>query len=245
VKYISSLIVVCFALFCITLFYFSLSYFERREALKIPIKVIAQTGPLKEGLKTDYLAELLDLSFDHPKCLEIKEVKQCLLKNPLIKTVSASYLNPETLYIDYTLRTPDLTLLDFENRALDQEGISIPIVPYFTPKNLPELYLGLKNLEELPLVYHPKKQEITQKLKKIFSQDLVRIDLSHFEENSLGKRELVVIVKPEEKRHYLRLPIQNYEKQLTRYLSLQKKIQDQELLIDLRIPDLAYLTAIH
>jgi hypothetical protein len=54
-----------------------------------------------------------------------------------------------------------------------------------------------------------------------------------------------VIVKPGEKRHYLRLPTQNYEKQLMRYLSLQKKIQDQELLIDLRIPDLAYLTAIH
>lgn len=242
-KYACPLLMVCFALLCITLFYFSLSYFEKREVPKTPIKVIAQTGPLKEGVKTDYLAELLDLSSDHPKCLEIEEVEIRLLKSPMIKEVSASYLNPETLYIDYTLRTPCFMLLDIENRALDEEGVAIPLIPHFTPKKLPELYLGLQKSEDLISAYNPKKRNIAQKLKKILSYDLVRIDLSHFEESSLGKQEIVVIVKPEDKSHYLRLPIKEFEKQLSRYLSLQEKIKDQELIIDLRVPDLAYLTS--
>lgn len=242
-KYVRPLLMVCFALSCITLFYFSLSYFEKREVPKTPIKVIAQTGPLKEGLKTDYLAELLDLFSDHPKCLEIEEVEMRLLKSPMIREVSASYLNPETLYIDYTLRTPCFILLDIENRALDEEGVAIPLTPHFTPKKLPELYLGLQKPEELFRSYNPKKQYITQKLQKILSHDLVRVDLSHIEESSLGKQEIVVIVKPEGKCHYLRLPMKEFEKQLSRYLFLQEKIKDQELIIDLRVPDLAYLTS--
>lgn len=242
-KYVRPLLMVCFSLLCITLFYFSLSYFEKREVPKTPIKVIAQTGPLKEGLKTDYLAELLGLSSDHPKCLEIEEVEMCLLKSPMIKEASASYLNPETLYIDYTLRTPCFTLLDMENRALDEEGVAIPLTPHFTPKKLPELYLGLQRPEDLISAYNPKKRHITQKLREILSHDLVRVDLSHFEETSLGKQEIVVIVKPVDKCHYLRLPTKGFEKQLSRYLSLQERIVDQELIIDLRVPDLAYLTS--
>lgn len=241
-KYVRPLFMVCFALSCITLFYFCLSYFEKREVPKTPIKVIAQTGPLKEGLKTDYLAELLDLSSDHPKCLEIEEVEKTLLKSPMIKTVSASYLNPETLYIDYTVRTPSFILLDIENRALDDEGIAIPLTPYFTPKKLPELYLGLQKPEEFTQVYSQKKRHLTHKLQQILSPDLVRVDLSHVEESSLGKEEIVVVVKPKDKYHYLRLPTKGFEKQLSHYLSLKEKIEEEELIIDLRLSDLAYLT---
>lgn len=243
-KYVRPILLVCFALVCISLFYFSLSYFEKREVPKTPIKVIAQTGPLKEGLKTDFLAELLDLSIDHPKCLEIAEVESILKKSPMIKQVSASYLNPETLYIDYTLRTPIFSLLDIDNIALDEEGIPFSLIPHFTPKNLPELYLGLKSLKELSLFYSENKKILTQKLKQLVGDHLIRIDLSHFEEPSLGKQEIIIIAKPGEKSHYLRLPIKKFEKQLAHYLSIQEKLQDQELIIDLRVPDLAYLTTI-
>ncbi|MCP5505771.1 MAG: hypothetical protein H7A38_02685 [Chlamydiales bacterium] len=237
-------LLVCFSLFCVALFYFSLSTFEKREVPKTTIKTIAQTGPLKEGLKTDYLAELLDLSLDHPQCLELSVVEKRLLESPMIKAVSASYLNPETLYIDYTLRSPKFLLIDLENRALDEEGALFPLTPHFTPKHLPEIYLGLKSLEGLKVSYDDEKKEIAQTLSQMLADTLLRIDLSHVEEPSLGKREIVVIVQSGEKKHFLRLPTHEFEAQLKRYLAMREKIQGQELIIDLRVPDLAYLTVI-
>lgn len=244
-KYIRPLMLVFFALFCIGLFYFTLSYFEHRKPQKTPIRMIAQTGPIKEGLKTDCLAEILDLSVNNPKFLEVDEVERLIEKSPLIKKVSASYLNPETLYIDYTLRNPIFALIDFENIALDLEGHLFPLSPYFTPKKLPELYLGLK--EALSFNEPLKRRELilATHLYELFRGGIKRIDLSHIDEKSLGKREIVVILEyPEKVQHTLRLSTKRYKEELKHYQSVKEKIQDQGLIIDLRVPKLAYITSV-
>ena len=241
-KYIPPLMVIWFAFLCIAICYVVFSHFEQRVWIQSPIRWIAQTGPIKEGLKTDYFAEILDLSIDHPKYLDIEEVKEILGKNPLIKTVSSSYVNRETLYIDYTLRSPTFTLIDLYNVAVDLEGYLFPFHPYFTPKKLPELCLGLKEI--IPFGTSIEQESIVL-IKDIYHRlegTMKRIDLSHIDEKSLGKREIIVIVELANMiNHTLRLSVTRYREGLNNYQFLKTLFQKEEVTIDLRIPNLAYI----
>ncbi|MCB1072564.1 MAG: hypothetical protein KDK96_05605 [Chlamydiia bacterium] len=242
-KYVRFVCLVFFALLCIGAFYYTLSHFEQRKPAKTPIKVIAQTGPIKEGLKTDYLAEILDLSIDNPQHLSVEEVEKVLEKSPLIKKVSASYLNSETLYIDYTLRNPVFALIDLENTALDLEGHLFPLNPYFTPKKLPELYLGLKEIISFEKSLSGKEMALATHLYHLLKEEIKRIDLSHINESSLGKREIVVILElPNGAKHILRLSTKRYQEELLDYQSLKTAVQEGDFIIDLRVPELAYVT---
>ncbi|MBF5059190.1 cell division protein FtsQ/DivIB [Candidatus Neptunochlamydia vexilliferae] len=206
-------------------FYKTLSYVKEKPCQE-PITTIVQTGPLKEGLKTDHLAEILHLSIDKPRSITPEAAEKLLLKHPLIKKVAVSLLNPQTLYIDYTLRSPLFTLIDYENRAVDEEGKVFPIRPYLTPKNLPELSLGESDLYPLAL-----------ELLDLLGTEVERIDLSRAKDPSLGKREVVVVLS---KGHTLRLTPRNYHEELERYDALEL---EEGVVIDLRVPKLAYITS--
>ncbi len=41
------------------------------------------------------------------------------------------------------MRTPYAYIGEFANTAIDKEGYLFPFRPFFTPKNLPILYIGL------------------------------------------------------------------------------------------------------
>ncbi|MDN3509304.1 MAG: hypothetical protein P0S93_04740 [Candidatus Neptunochlamydia sp.] len=243
-KYVRFVLLVCFSLLCIGTFYYTLSYFEQRKPVRTPIKVIAQTGSIKEGLKTDFLAELLDLSVDNPKHLSTEEVEEILERSPLIKKVSASYLNSETLYVDYTLRHPVFALIDIENAALDLEGYLFPLNPYFTPKKLPELYLGLKEIILFGESLQGKEMALATELYHLLKGEINRIDLSHINESSLGKKEIVVVLElpNSSARHILRLSTKRYQEELHDYQALQSTVQGGDFIIDLRVSDLAYVT---
>lgn len=230
------LFIVFLGLFLTTAFYWVLSCFENPKVTSAPIRSIAQTGPLKEGLKTEYFAEVLDLSVDTPKSLDPEEAEKILRKSPFIKEVEVSLINPETLYIDYTLRQPTYLLGDFSNMAIDETGVPFPLSPYFTPKNLPELILGLKEVapipqERLELVNHIIKQVGDEK-------QISRIDLTHIEEESLGKREIILVLKNE---HTLRLTPKRCSEEIAHYLTLCEQLESKCTVIDLRIPNLAYI----
>ncbi len=231
-KLLKPILLVCFALFSTLGFYSALSYFERQKPPPSPIKAIAQTGPLKDALKTDYLAELLNLSIDYPRSITVEETEKILLESPCIKRVAVSLLNPETLYIDYTLRTPQFILGDVENLALDKHGTAFPLSPYYTPKRLPILYLGEGHFEE--------KKGIARHLLEVFGDEVKMIDVSSYLEQSLGKREIVISLGP----HLLRLTPKRYLKELAHYQKIRTKMGDDPLIIDLRIPSLAYITSI-
>ncbi|MCB1107004.1 MAG: hypothetical protein KDK76_02790 [Chlamydiia bacterium] len=227
-KRFQSLFLAFFALLLTFGFYSAFSLFEKEKPHVAPIKAIAQTGPVKEGLKTLYLEELLGLSVDKPKAIHPKEAEKILQQSPLIKSVSVSHLNPETLYIDYTVRTPLFIIGDVENLALDKEGVTFPLNPFFTPKNLPLLYLGDS--------YQESKTHLALSLLDLLKEEVGFIDLSKSDDPSLGKREIVVSIDSD----LLRLSTKHYAKEIEHYRKLRKHF-DGPLIIDLRIPNLAYV----
>ncbi len=110
------------------------------------ISALIQTGPEKEALKTEYLAELLDLSVDYPTNLfafNIKKGEKNLLSSPLIAEAHVKRFPPNGLYIDYEVRKPIARLGDYRNTAIDKNGYIFPLAPFFSPKELPEIYLGI------------------------------------------------------------------------------------------------------
>jgi hypothetical protein len=110
------------------------------------IQALLQTGPEKEGLKSAYLSELLGLSVDAPQNLyafNLLKGEKGLLSSPLIAKAHLKRIPPSTLYIDYELRRPIASLCDYRNVGMDRQGHLFPIAPFFSPKELPEIYLGL------------------------------------------------------------------------------------------------------
>jgi len=113
---------------------------------KYRIVAIIQTGPEKEALKTAYLAELLSLSADQSLSIyafDLKKAERKLLSSPLIRDAKIKRLPPGTLYIDYEVRKPIAWLADYQNTGIDRDGYLFPMTPFFSPKQLPEIYLGM------------------------------------------------------------------------------------------------------
>jgi acyl-CoA synthetase (AMP-forming)/AMP-acid ligase II len=226
------------------------------------IRSIVQTGPKKEALKTEYLAELIGLSADcppHARSFNLSRAAQRLKSSPLISRADVKLIKPGTLYIDYTVRQPIAWLEDYQNTVLDKEAFPFPFSPFFSPKNLPSLYLGLAPfgapsidpdrptalwgqplagkyialaLDVLALVTDPQVADL-------FS--VKRIDVSNAFAESYGTREIVLItedtlIKNREGRsiefrlpRILRLSTKNYAQQLGNYLKLREQLFDAEI----------------
>lgn len=223
-----------------------------REKSLVPIKAIIQTGPQKEALKTAYLAEILDLSYDRPLTqltFNLSTAKAKLIHSPVIKDADVKIQEPGVLYIDYTIRQPVALLFDYENIALDQEGVPFPMAPFYSPKKFPEICLGI---EESLVWNHPIRDERLQlafDLLKILSSppmrdlfNVQRIDVSKAFDKSYGRREIVLQAEDElitqisgEEVHYilprlLRLSTKRYTQELANYLKLRQQMLEQEKL---------------
>jgi len=208
------------------------------------ITSIIQTGPEKEALQTAYLAELLHLSQDVPTQLYVFDIKQGeerLLKSPLIKKAHIKRLPPCTLYIDYEVRKPVSYLGDFRNTGIDREGYIFPIEPFFAPKRLPEIYLGLTAPLELPI--KDAKFDLALGVLKLLETapweeglQIIKIDVSHAFSPSLGQREVIlsteeeVTIQHQQKEmvcvfpKIIRLSPKDYTHQLENFFQLQKTI---------------------
>jgi hypothetical protein len=234
---------------------------KKASSPKFCIESIIQTGPQKEALKTVYLAELMGLSKDKPMSsllFDTEEAKKRLLSSPVIKEAHVKIMNSSTVYVDYTVRQPLAWLYDFENVAIDEEGYLFPVSPFFSPKNLPEIYLGLEPFEKDSLDPNRPKAgwntpvkspliEIAFSLLKLVEEpafkdfiQIKRIDVSHADAPSYGQREIVLITEDEipvqdharEVRflfpRVLRLTTKNYAQELGNYLNLRDKLLDED-----------------
>lgn len=245
-----------------------LAYYEnfkwrRAHNDKYRLVAIVQTCPAKESLKTTYLAELLNLSIDKPLNLyqfNLQSAKRTLLTSPLIKDALVAKIYPGTLYVDYTLRSPIAFLTDYSNTALDDEGVPIPFKPFFTPKKLPDIYLGL-NTEEIKELWGKRLEDprisLAMTLLDFVSNHLVdarcrirRIDVSRAFA-PFGQREVIVVLEElvEKQKQpalvvsqrILRINSDTYKQELSRFAALHSHLGEENVVIDLRIPQLAFI----
>lgn len=226
---------------------------------KYRISALIQTGPEREALQTAYLAELLDLSVDQPTNLyafDLRKGEKKLLASPLIASAHIKRIPPNALYVDYEVRKPIAWLGDYQNIAIDKEGYLFPISPFFAPKELPEIYLGLPDFGEpedasgrrgglwqTPLQnrYLDLAFEMIHFLVGSAPRDglrIKRIDVSNAFAPSLGQREIVLfteedlILDREGKAmccvfpKMLRLSPKDYVQQMNNFLSLRKNIME-------------------
>ncbi|MBS0603640.1 MAG: hypothetical protein JSS60_01240 [Verrucomicrobia bacterium] len=225
------------------------------------IRSIIQTGPQKEALKTEYLAELLGISSDRPvsaKFFSLSRAKERLLNSPLISHADVKLIKPGTLYIDYTIRQPIAWMEDYENVVLDKEGFLFPFSPFFSPKHLPSIYLGLapfgmpaidpeRPTAQWGTALQGKYIELALSVLNIVTDSKVadlfsvrRIDVSNAFAESYGTREIVVITEDFMVKHIdgkdvqlclpriLRLSTKNYTQELGNYLKLREQILEEE-----------------
>jgi len=234
---------------------------QKREArLKCEgyyITAIVQTGPEKEALQTSYLAELLGISVDCKSNLfgfNLKQGEEKLLSSPCIARAKIKRLPPNALYIDYEVRKPVARLGDYHNIAIDQDGYLFPIAPFFSPKELPEIYLGIPAFGsaedslgrkggswQTPLrnAHLDLAFEILQFLQGSPWRDglrVKRIDVSSALAPSLGSREIVLFTEEEllfNQGHeamccvfpkILRLSPKEYMQQMNNFFALRKNI---------------------
>lgn len=219
---------------------------------RVPIRAIVQTGPQKEALKTGYLAELLELSDDKPTLssdFDTKQAVQKLSSSPVISEAEVKIQEPGILYIDYTTRQPIALLLDYENVALDKEGYPFPVAPFFTPKKLPEIYLGMDEEIEWNQPIKGEKIELAFSLLELINGPIVsdlfnvkRIDVSNAFEMSYGRREIVLFTQDEIYNTYkgkevryvvpriLRLPAKKFSQELGNYLKFREQRLEKERL---------------
>lgn len=207
---------------------------------------VVQTGPQREALKTPYLAELIQLSADRPIIAQRFDpilAKRKLRSSPVIKDALVKVIKPDTVYIDYTVRQPIAWLYDFENVALDDEGVPFPIIPFFSPKKLPEVILGIKTFNwAVPL--KEEKATLALTLLKMMlekSLNIVRLDMTKAFAPSLGQREVVVVLVENGFSKFLRLTPKNCAQEIGNYLELRPTLRPETQVIDLRIPQLAFI----
>jgi hypothetical protein len=219
------------------------------------VSAIIQTGPEKEVLKTTYLAELLGLSADKPKnlyAIDVAAAQKALLASPLIVKAEVQRQAPSTLYIDYEVRKPIAYLADYRNVAIDREGYLFPIDPFFSPQEMPEIYLGLPPFgapedsfgreggrwkSPLKNRYLSMALELLQTLEGSSWKEglkVKRIDVSNGFAPTLGRREIVLFTEEEisfKKNNQpvsfifpkiLRLASKEYATQLKNFFALRK-----------------------
>ena len=233
------------------------------------IVAIIQSTSQSDTLKTVYLAELLDLSLDKPVNLynfNIQKATEKLLNHPLIKDATIKKILPGALYIDYEMRVPVAYLGELSNTAIDKDGYLFPVTPFFTPKNLPTLYLGI-NFEECRwgecIIQQRSVQQAFHLLEQwhhLFDEavDLKQIDVSLIGADSYGQRQVVITLQTDEQKGsssliYLRLSSDHNELDLKNYYLFEQAMRKrndllpqakQGVVLDFRIPNLAYIKPI-
>lgn len=211
------------------------------------IRRIVQTGPQREALKTSYLAQLIGLSSDRPllsKHLDLSLAEARLRLSPVIQEATIKFIGHDTLYIDYTVRQPAAALYDFANMAIDSQGVPFPLSPFFTPKNLPEIYLGIDKVSYHRPLKTPQAELALSLLKALqpLPMTLKRIDVSKAFSARLAEREIVCIVEDGGYRRFLRLSAKHYPQGIGNYLQLRDKLPAKPQVVDLRLTKLGYLS---
>ena len=230
----------------------------RMRSPSFQVQVLVQTSSRKEALPSLYLEELLQLSQDRPTGLyqiDPATAEQRLKASPLIAEAHVRQLPPHTLFIDYDLREPVAYLADFTEVALDSKGVVIPVRPFRTPKQLPEIYLGDQD-KITPWgqpIDSPRLTEALRLLNYLTDEEPIphisikRIDVSDGWA-PYGRRQLLLLLEDQLTHvpQWLRLDPTRLETGWANYRLLRPRLlreiatQPGTYLIDLRLPHIAF-----
>ncbi len=225
---------------------------KRQLDPRYTVVALVQSCPQKESLPNWQLVEMLSLSRDKPQNLYLfdpKLAEQKLLSCPVINKATIRRLPPGIVHVDYAVKEPCALLSDFSNVALDRDRTCFPLRPYFSPKKLPELFLGVEQVSYNSPLETPEALMAFRMLAFLektlpTTVRLARIDTEKAFAKSAGLQEVVVVLEDGPKMRYVRLEPRSYEQALTKYLDAKPTFDEINpasitQTIDLRSPNLA------
>jgi hypothetical protein len=221
--------------------YHSIALEKRQNNAQFTLKTIVSSSKTGDSLTIQQIAELLHITGETPTNLyriDPIQAKIELESYPAIKSAVVKRLRPNALFIEYELRTPYFLLRDFENVAIDKEGYPFYLFPIFTPKKIPELYVGIQDISwniPIRLEEYTCAVELAEYIEKTYPKDikLLRIDTHNMHNASRGMQEIVVIFEERARRFYVRLDVHEYKKGLKHFLYLRPG-DTPERVVDLR-----------
>lgn len=239
---------------------------QRETNEQYHIVALVQNCSGADSLKSIYLCELLDLSLDAPTNLysfNLHKNREKLLQSPVIKEAVLKKIFPSAVYVDYEMRQPYAYLGEFNNAAIDSQGVIFPVNPFYTPKKLPILYLGLKdsslswgsNILSVPAV--KEAFSLMQHCQDRFSfcADIKSIDVSKMKSENIGEREILIKLAFKDisakNEIFLRLSVDHVDHGCLNFLALYQEafnkpeissLLSEARVIDLRLDNLAFLS---
>jgi len=214
------------------------------------IRTLIQVGPEKGALPTMYLAELMELSIDCPKKFhhfDVLQAQKNLLCSPVIKLSRVEKRKPDTIYVDYEVFYPFMQIGDADNLLIDREGNIFPMKPFFSPKQLPKIFLEVfewRRFDVARKIYDFLQQ---QKLSCTFEQRLLSIDVSRMVHAGCVMEEVILSLKNNTEGgaiHYLRMTPSCFMQEWNYYVLMKQNFLHSlpgDVLIDLRTSKLAYI----
>lgn len=232
---------------------------------KYIITAIHQQTTAAYPLQSGYLAEFLELSIDSPTYLttyNLKHAHDRLLQCSHIESALLKKVPPDTICVDYTLREPIGILAEYTNTLIDKDGFAFAYRPFYPALDLPEIILGDPDNRMCwgtPLGGNHLKQALA--VLEAFKETcqpcnfkIKRIDVSKADAPSAGQREIILALEEacseNARTCFLRLGIGDYTKTLQHYALLQeylilnKFFFQSAVIIDLRVPQLAFLSTV-
>lgn len=196
------------------------------------VRAILVKSLSEDGVKPGMIAEWLHLTAEHPYnlyAIPLKQAEKVILEQSHVKYVKVSRLPPATLLVEIELKKPIALLGEWTNRAIDVHGDVFPLLPFYTPKKLPRLFLGSKSQFAIA-------QEILEVLKEK-GEPLYALDMERAEATSFGEREIVLNVGGT----LLRLDADNWREGLAKWSKLKESGENIKI-ADLRIANLALVS---
>lgn len=247
IAYVLLSVVVVWGTLFVSWWYHDYTMSERTKDKAFTIQGIVSSCPGPDFLSSKQLATLLGLATKEPQNLYLFDphnAERIFKGFPAIKTSSISRLRPNAVFIRYELRKPFVQLVEFENTALDSDGYPFPLFPVYSPKRLPEVYLGLAQIswnEPIATEEFRVACELLHYLEEVLPKTVrvTRIDTHNIKSPSRGRQEIVVVLD----KYYLRLHATDYKKNIKQFLALLPTLktmnENKQQIIDLRLSGFA------
>ncbi len=200
--------------------------YGEKKTYALTLTTLVQKTPTRTYLSPRFFSDYLALSPKGQKItlslLDVKKIEKKLAAFPLFAHIEAKISNSGELILSYELREPRFFLGDFSDLGLDKGGRVIPLKPFFSPKILPCVWLGLHKIDWTRAYLIEKAVEVA-----LFFEDttyrnfqLESIDLSRLDHPITAHHEIIVKVLHFGNVHYLRIHPDRIAQALKRYAKI-------------------------